>query len=58
MKLKFARTYDDIRKKGYEVEVDKIRFSYDTAGNLKVRVVGEWKNPRWFSIIWFVRWKP
>ena len=58
MKMKFVKTYDDIRTKGYEVEIDKIRFSYEAAGNLQVRVVGEWKRPRWFSIVWFVRWMP
>lgn len=54
MKMKFRKDYDKNRKKGYEVEVDKIKFTPDYAGYFAVRVVNEWKTPRYVAISWFV----
>jgi hypothetical protein len=55
MKLKFIKDLDYKRKKGHEVEVDKIQFDADRfAYGFGVRVVGEWRRPRWFTIAWFM----
>lgn len=53
MKLKVNKNYSPSMKKGDIVEVDKIRQS-DAAGGFSLRVVGVWKKPQWFSILWFV----
>lgn len=55
MKMNFVSQFDSKRGKGYEVEVDKIRSDVGYSGGFAVRVVGEWKTPRWLSINWFVR---
>jgi hypothetical protein len=54
MKMKFRKDFDKLRKKGYEVEVDKIKFTPFFAGYFAVRVVREWKTPRYVAITWFV----
>lgn len=55
MKMKLIENYDDKRKKGFEVTVDRILFSPKHAGYFKVRVVGMWKNPTWMAITWFMK---
>lgn len=54
MKLKLRKDFDRFLKKGTEVEVDKIKFSSKYAGHFGVRVVSEWKKPRYLAITWFV----
>jgi hypothetical protein len=55
MKLKFNKDLDFKRKKGYEIEVDKITYDPNRyALGVGVRVVGEWSRPRWFTILWFL----
>lgn len=55
MKLKFISNFDNVKlKKGYEVEVDKIKFDLDFVGGFAVRVISVWKRPRWLAISWFV----
>lgn len=53
MKLKFVSDFDYKRKKGYEVEVDKILFDEVYSGGFKVRV-RDWKRPKWISLLWFI----
>lgn len=55
MKMKLIDDYDEKRKKGYVVEVDKIMFSEKHGGNFKVRVIGMWKNPTWMAITWLIK---
>lgn len=55
MKMKLIEDYDEKRKKGYVVEVDKIMFSEQYGGNFKVRVIGVRKNPVWMAITWFIK---
>lgn len=58
MKLKFIKDLDYKRKKGHEVEVDKLKYDPNRFHlGVGVRVVGEWKEPRWFTIAWFVEWE-
>lgn len=53
MKLKFNSAYDEKRKKGYEVEIDKIKYEPTWGGGYKVRVVGEWSKPTYLALSWF-----
>lgn len=53
MKLAFVQDYDRKRKAGYKVEIDKVEFSRGYAGNCGVRVINEWAEPKWLTIIWF-----
>ena len=55
MRMKLLEDYDDKRRKGYEMEIDKIRYSPNCVGNFAVRVVGEWSEPTYMAITWFVR---
>ena len=54
MKMKFVEDFDDKRKAGYEVTVDKIRYAPGATGSYVVRVVSEWKRPQWLAIGWFI----
>lgn len=54
MKLKFVLDFDDKRKKGFEVEVDRIRYVPTFVGSYAVRVIGVWKRPTWLAIGWFI----
>lgn len=55
MLVTFKANFDAKRVKGYQVEIDKILYDPNYGDNYKVRVVGEWKRPRWLSIVWFTR---
>lgn len=57
MKVKFIDTFDDKHKKGSIVEVDAIKYDPSFEGNYKVRIVGEWKRPRWLALTWFTKWR-
>ena len=54
MKLKVCGKFDygPRFKVGDIVEIDGIKAS-SASGGFSVRVVGVWKNPRWFSVMWF-----
>ena len=54
MKMKFVEDFDDKHKKGFEVEVDKIRYDPAVTGLYAVRVISIWKKPTWLAIAWFV----
>jgi len=54
MKLKFASQFDSKRGKGYEVEADQMERDASYNGGYRVRVVSEWKRPRWIAISWFM----
>jgi len=53
MKVKLVQDYDYKKPKGYEMEIDRIRKNPRVQGGYEVRVIGEWKEPTWFSIDWF-----
>lgn len=56
MKLNLLADYDNKRKRGYQMTVDKIRYApMIFGGGYGVRVVGEWKAPTWLSLSWFVK---
>ena len=54
MKMKFIEELDEKRIKGYEVEVDKIKYDPVVTGLYAVRVISEWKKPTWLAIAWFI----
>ncbi len=54
MELEFVSDFDTKRKKGYKVVVGAIEYRPDFAGLYAVKVVSEWKTPRWLSIGWFL----
>lgn len=54
MKMKFVEDFDEKRKKGFEVEVDQIKYDPGSTGMYSVRVVSEWKRPQWMAIAWFI----
>jgi hypothetical protein len=53
MELKVRKDYNYKMKKGQIVIVDKIRRDHCATGFM-VRVVGIWKEPKWFDMDWFV----
>jgi hypothetical protein len=53
MKIKLVADYNYKKPKGYGMEIDRIRKHPGVQGGYQVRVIGEWKNPEWFSIDWF-----
>jgi len=54
MKLIMNMDFGIKLKAGDVVEVDAIQFDPSNLGAFKLRVVGVWKKPRWFSICWFM----
>lgn len=52
--MKFVHDFDDEHKKGFEVEVDKIRYDFTAVGLYSVRVIGIKKIPVWLDIRWFI----
>jgi len=56
MKVKLVADFDEVRKKGFEVEIDKIVYDPSYAGNFKVRVsYGFPKSTKYLSITWIVK---
>lgn len=54
MRFKFVSQFDSKRGEGYEVEADHIELDPSYGGGYRVRVISEWKRPRWIAISWFV----
>ena len=53
--MKLIENFDDKRKAGYEMRIDKIRFHKDCRSGVMVRVIDEWASPKWFDLSWFVK---
>lgn len=56
MKAKVVAPFDysPQMKVGQEVEIDKLRRWADSSSGFMARVVGIWKEPRWFDLGWFI----
>uniref|UniRef100_A0A6M3LUW1 Uncharacterized protein n=1 Tax=viral metagenome TaxID=1070528 RepID=A0A6M3LUW1_9ZZZZ len=56
MKTKVVAPFDysPKMKVGQEVEIDKLMRRVDCESGFMARVVGIWKEPRWFDLGWFI----